>query len=63
MPISLLFIEDGRYSTPQLDSLEAADDARAMAVTRTRLNASPHYRAADVWEEERFVGRIVRAVG
>lgn len=62
MPIYLLYIEDARYSAPQLDSVEAADDARAVAVTRVRLAASTHYRSVDVWEAERFVARVVRAV-
>ena len=61
MPIYLLYIEDGRYSTPQLDSLEAVDDASAIALTRRRLAASPHYRSADLWEDDRFVARIVHA--
>ncbi len=62
MPIYLLYIEDGRYSAPQLDSLEAADDARAIAQTRTRLDASQHYISAEVWEDDRLVARIFRAV-
>ena len=62
MPIYLLYIEDGRYSAPQLDSLEAADDAQAVALTRARLAGSAHYRSADVWDEDRFVACVVRAV-
>ena len=62
MPIYLLYIEDGRYSAPQLDSLEAADDTLAIAATRARLFASAHYSWVDVWEADRFVARVVRAV-
>ena len=61
MPIYLLYIDDPRYTTPQLDSVEAADDAKAITATRARLAASAHYRSADVWEADRFVGRVVRA--
>jgi hypothetical protein len=59
MPIYLLYIEDGRYSAPQLDSLAASDDAQVIAQTRKRLDASPHYISADVWEDDRFVARIL----
>ena len=59
MPVYLIYIEDARYSAPQLDSLEAIDDARALDVVRVRLRYSIHYRAADVWDNDRFVGRVV----
>ena len=61
MPIYLVYIEDSRYSAPQLDCIEAVDDQRALAVARARLDASAHYRSADVWEDDRFVARLARA--
>jgi hypothetical protein len=60
MPVYLIYIEDARYSAPQLDSLEAIDDARALDVVRVRLQRSIYYHAADLWVDDRFVGRIVR---
>ena len=61
MPLYLLYIEDSRYSAPQLDSLDAADDSRAITATRTRLDASRHYISADLWDDDRFVARILGA--
>jgi hypothetical protein len=60
MPVYLIYIDDRRYSAPQIDSLEAVDDARAIAKAQARLAASPHYRAAELWEDERLVARLER---
>jgi hypothetical protein len=60
MPIYLLYIEDGRYSAPQMDSIDAADDAHAIEAARARVNSSVHYLSAEVWEDNRFVAHIQR---
>ncbi len=57
MPIYLLYIHDGRYSVPHLESLDAPSDDRALAHARVRLAGSSHYLAIEVWEDDRLVGR------
>jgi len=54
----LLYIHDRRYGTPTLDVITAASDQRACELARGRLNASCHYSAVELWEDERFVCRI-----
>ncbi len=60
MPFYTLYIEDDRYLVPTLLSEELTDDARA-TVYATRLFAkSTHYKAIDLWDGDRHVGRCSR---
>ena len=56
-----LFVEDDRYTVPTLDTINAHDDERAIAHAAKRLAASSHYRAIEIWEDERLVARLTRA--
>jgi len=60
LKIYTLYIHDDRYSVPSLDAASAAEDALAEEVARARLVASPHYRAIEIWEDDRFVGKVER---
>jgi hypothetical protein len=55
-----LYIEDDRYSVPTIDILQALDDVQALALAAERLSASAHYLSAEIWADERLVGRIPR---
>jgi hypothetical protein len=54
------YIDDDRYSVPSLDAVSAADDSEAVITARARLAESPHYRAIEVWDDERQVAKIGR---
>jgi hypothetical protein len=56
-----LYIHDDRYSVPSLDAVTVSGDARAREIAQGRLAASPHYRAVEIWEDDRFVGKVERA--
>jgi hypothetical protein len=58
--IFALYVEDDRYSVPTLVTAELPDDAAAMAHAMALLNASPHYRAVEVWDDDRRVGMTPR---
>ena len=55
------YISDDRYSVPSLDAVTAAEDAMAEAAARQRLTSSRHYSAVEIWEDDRFVGKVERA--
>lgn len=55
-----LYIHDDRYSVPSLDAVTVRDDERALEIGQSRLMVSPHYRAVEVWEDERFLGKFER---
>jgi hypothetical protein len=61
LKIYTLYIHDDRYSVPSLDAVSVSDDELAQEAARARLNASPHYHAIEIWEDDRFVGKIERA--
>jgi hypothetical protein len=61
--VYVLYIHDDRYSVPTVDSLRASDDERAKQLLRERLQASPHYFAVALWQDERFVDRIEKVPG
>ena len=46
---------------PTLDTVIVRDDARATEIAAKRLASSPHYRAVEMWEDERLVCRIDRS--
>jgi len=56
-----LYVHDDRYSAPTLDTVIVRDDARAIEIANLRLESSPHYRAVEVWEEDRVVFRRERS--
>ena len=60
MKTYILYVHDDRYSVPTLDTVTVGDDARATEIAARRLASSPHYRAAEVWDDERLVCRIGR---
>lgn len=60
MKTYVLYIHDDRYSVPTLDSITVADDERAKEVAAERLASSPHYRAAELWEDDRLVEKLAR---
>lgn len=55
-----LFIEDDRYTVPTLDIVTAHDAARALALAKERLEASPHHLGVEICEGERVLARLVR---
>ncbi len=54
----ILYIHDGRYAAPTLLTIDARDDDGARADARVRLGGSPHYRAIEVFDEERLVATV-----
>ncbi len=60
MKTYLLYIHDDRYTVPTLDSIAVDGDERARELALERLASSPHYRAADLWEDDRLVEKLTR---
>jgi hypothetical protein len=58
----ILYIQDGRYAAPTLLTIDASDDDSALADARRHLSASQHYRAIDVFEDERLVATVSAGV-
>ena len=58
MKIYVLYIHDDRYTVPTLDSIAANADERAVRLAVDRLASSPHYYAAELWEDDRLVKRL-----
>jgi hypothetical protein len=56
----ILYVYDDRYSVPNLDAISVDNDTLAIAMAEHRLASSHHYRAVEVWEDERPVCRIER---
>jgi hypothetical protein len=61
--VYILYIHDDRYSVPTVDSLTAIDDDSAKQRLRERLEASAHYFAVALWQDERLVERIEKTHG
>jgi hypothetical protein len=53
----LLYVNDDRYSVPNLDSVVVRDDASATAAAKVKLASSPHYGGVEVWDDDRLVFR------
>ena len=60
MKIYTLYIDDDRYRVPTLLSVELMDDTQASAHIARLFTRSEHYRAIEVWEEERQVEHCLR---
>lgn len=48
-----LFIDDDRYSVPNLRFLAASDEARARTAAIQVLSESPHYRGVELFSDDR----------
>ena len=53
-----LYVHDGRYAVPTLLTIESRDDESARAHALRHLESSTHYRAVDIWDDDRQVGRL-----
>ncbi len=53
-----LFVHDGRYVVPTLLTIEARDDDGARAYALRQLESSTHYRAVEIWDDERQVAEL-----
>lgn len=55
MNVYTIYIEDDRYSVPNIDILIAPTDTDVRAMAVERLASSAHYLSISVWQDERFV--------
>lgn len=53
-----LYLRDERYHAPTLEVVTAADDPAITEFVRRRLDSSPHYLGAEVWDGDRLVVRL-----
>ena len=53
-----LFVHDGRYVVPTLLTIESRDDDGARAYALRHLESSTHYRAVEIWDDERQVAEL-----
>ncbi len=53
-----LFVHDGRYVVPTLLTIESRDDDTARAYALRYLETSTHYRAVEIWDDERQVAQV-----
>lgn len=58
MKTYVLYVHDDRYTVPTLDSIAVDGDERAVQLAADRLASSPHYYAAELWEDDRLVRRL-----
>ncbi len=58
LEVYVLYIEDGRYSVPTLDTVTVANDALAREVAIQRVAASKFYRQVEIWQDDRLVDTI-----
>jgi hypothetical protein len=56
-----LYVHDARYTVPTLLTIDARDDESACAHAEHHLAASTHYRAVEIWDDERLVARVGEA--
>lgn len=59
MQTYLFYVQDDRYSAPNLDIITALDEDAAIDVALARLAASPHHLSIEIWRDDRLVTRIV----
>jgi len=57
----MLYVHDDRYTVPTLDTVIVRDDDRAIEIAAQRLSSSPHYRAVEMWDDDRLVCQIDRS--
>ena len=53
-----LYVHDGRYVVPTLMTIESRDDDSARAHALRHLESSTHYRAVEIWDDERQVAEM-----
>jgi hypothetical protein len=56
----MFYIKDDRYLTSTLEVANAADDDAAEGVARRFLATSAHHLGVDVWDDDRFVVRVMK---
>jgi hypothetical protein len=59
----VIYIHEDRYEMPNMEVAAAADDEAALELAADRLSASPHFHRVEVWDNNRFVGRLERDGG
>ena len=59
----VLYVHEDRYSVPTLDSITVAGDELARAAAADRLASSAHYRAVELWEDDRLVAKLEKPAG
>lgn len=58
LKIYTFYIDDDRYSVSSLDAVTAPSDHEALTAANARVGASRHYRAIEVFDDDRPVGRV-----
>ena len=53
-----LYVHDGRYAVPTLLTIDSRDDDSARAHARRHLESSTHYRAVEIWDDDRQVAQL-----
>jgi hypothetical protein len=53
-----LYVHDGRYAVPTLLTVEMRDDERVREYAAQRLAESVHYKAVEIWEDDRAVAHV-----
>ncbi len=53
-----LYVHDGRYAVPTLLTIDSHDDETARAHALRHLQSSTHYRAVEIWDDDRQVGEL-----
>jgi hypothetical protein len=61
MPTYFVYLHDPNSKVPTLEAITVSNDARVRELVARRLDASPHYVSADIWDDERLVGKVERA--
>jgi hypothetical protein len=56
----IVYVHDGRYAAPTLLTIDAPDDESVLKHAEAHLNASPHYNAVEVWDDDRLVAKVER---
>jgi hypothetical protein len=55
----IFYLQDDRYSAPNLDIITAPDEEAAIESALARLAASPHHLSIEIWQDDRLVTRII----
>ena len=53
-----LYVHDGRYAVPTLLTIDSRDDDSARVHARRHLESSTHYRAVEIWDDDRQVAQL-----
>jgi|HubBroStandDraft_1064217.scaffolds.fasta_scaffold14370_5 hypothetical protein len=54
------YVTDDRYQAPTLLAWQSQYDSAVMVMARAYLAASPHHQKIEVYDDDRFVGRVER---